>query len=93
MHQLAVHRGYALDLGGNICMAENAPICHGCRFPRRGVTGFAIAAYLCMGCDPAQHFSTLRVERTWVIQQPAARIRIARDGKNRDRGGDEASSR
>ena len=76
-----------LHLFGDLCVANNATVRHCRRFPGRGVTGCAVSADLCMGCDSAQNFHVLCVQWSGVIDQAAACVSIARNNKNCDQGG------
>ena len=44
VHQGTMDSGNIAHLIGYVCVTDYTAICHGCRFPGRGVTGFAVPA-------------------------------------------------
>src|SRR5688572_12958965 len=84
MHQPAVQGCHVLQLYCNICMADHTAISHSRGFPGPSVTGCAVSADLCMRPDAAKHVSALSIQRTRVIEQSLACVRIARNHKHSD---------
>jgi hypothetical protein len=54
-------------LCGDIGMTGRTTVRHVRRFPRRGVTGLAILANLCVGSYTSERFACLRVESPGAI--------------------------
>jgi hypothetical protein len=62
-------------------LTVSTTVFHSGGFPRRSVAGFALSADPGMGPDTTQHLSTLRIQWTRVVEQPALRVNISNDHK------------
>ncbi len=86
MFHPAMHGGDVLHLCGNGRVAHSAAIFHPCRFPRRGMTGFAVPADLRMGCDPSKHLPTSSVQWARIVYQPTTGVGVPSNDKGSDQG-------
>ena len=78
--------GDILHLNSDSLVAHHATICHRRALPWRSMTGFAISVCLRVRCDTAEHFPTLRIQGSRVIEQSALCIHIPANDEYCDDG-------
>lgn len=88
-----VRRHQILHLKGDILMTDDTAIIHRLCLPRGGVTGAARTGNFGMGMNAAQHIAGNGIERPRAKHLSAAGNGKARNGKSRDKGGEDTSKR
>ena len=90
VHHGSMHRRRVPHLLRNIRVARRTTVRHCLRRPGGDVAGFTFAGRLGMRPDTAQHLIPVCAQRSRVIYQAAARIRVARDRYGREQRGQDA---